>query len=268
MWLQTAFPSLNILHEAAIDDVAFVVLEQAKTRGRNFSAVSMVCEIGDRASYPTTSRPPGNDLDPAMAIVSEAFSRLENTGLIARDHSSHNAETYRVTRRGLAIRGRSDFASYAKRSYLPDEVLREEIAEVALSPFLAGRYDEAVRSAFTRVESAVRKAAGYGYDQYGVKMMQCAFGSNKEGTELGPLSDPDMEPSERVSLMNLFAGAIGYIKNPLSHRELDIDDARIAASRILLANDLMYSLAANAKKALGLELAQFLKRFDEEMGNQ
>lgn len=46
----------------------------------------------------------------------------------------------------------------------------------------------------------------------------------------------------------LFAGEIGYFKNPLSHRELNIDDASIAASRIMLANDLIYTLAAHVEK--------------------
>jgi hypothetical protein len=76
----------------------------------------------------------------------------------------------------------------------------------------------------------VVRAAGYGHNQYGVKLMQRAFASGRDGAQLRHF--PTLRWNlKSVALMNLFAGAIGYIMNPLSHRELDIDDARIAAVR-------------------------------------
>lgn len=57
----------------------------------------------------------------------------------------------------------------------------------------------------------------------------------------GPLSDPRLEGGERVSMMNLFSGAIGTFKNPLSHRQVDYQDPAEASEVVLLA-DLMLRL--------------------------
>lgn len=241
MWLTSIFADIDALEDAAVEDVALTVLGQAKSEERNFSPGNIIGSVTDGARWNSQ-----RDRDRLRVILSEAFAWLEAEGLIVRDYSEPNGLWYFVSRRGRAIEGRKDLSSYAKGSYLPREVLREDIAAVAKAPFLAGRYDEAVRDAFTRIEVAVRDAAGYGSGQYGTAMMRDAFNpGKKDGSgSLGPLADPDLEFTEREAVAHLFAGAIGYIKNPLSHRELNIDDARIAASRILVANDLMFTLNA------------------------
>jgi Protein of unknown function (Hypoth_ymh) len=80
---------------------------------------------------------------------------------------------------------------------------------------------------------AVRTLGKYTNADFGVPLMRKAFGPS------GALTDANSVESEKEALAHLFAGAIGYFKNPPRHRNLDIDDARMAASRILFANELL-----------------------------
>jgi uncharacterized protein (TIGR02391 family) len=57
--------------------------------------------------------------------------------------------------------------------------------------------------------------------------------------EGGKLANPDLDPGERVGVMELFAGAIGTFKNPPSHRQVDYADPTEASEVILLADLLM-----------------------------
>ena len=264
--LLAEFGDISALEGASIEDVAAVMLRAAKREVRNgqqFHAGNLVNGIASpHPGYPPQAweQPSQYEIESMKAIAIEALGWLEGEKLIAPDPTGNYGGYYIITRLGQRVESREDMSSYAKRSYLPKEVLRDDIAEVALAPFLAGRYDEAVRAAFTRIEAWIRDAADYGHDQYGVAMVREAFapGNKKdEAAPIGPLADPQLEFTEREAVAHLFAGAIGYIKNPLSHRELNIDDARVAASRILLANDLMNTLAAHVAKriALGVKAA-------------
>jgi len=255
-WLFDAFPDVATLEAAPIEDVAFVVLEQLRRHVQN-----------GRVSVGNLVRGFDHDIGRAGLgfavaadfmikggrIIREAVAWLLAERLIADECTTDGQ--FIITRMGENVRTKNDMASYAKRAYLPADVLREGVSEVALAPFLAGRYDESVRAAFTRLEVSIRTAAGYGHDRYGVQMVREAFNPGKKDdvSNIGPLADPELEFTEREAVAHLFAGAIGFIKNPLSHRELKIDDARLAASRILLANDLMNTLAAHLEKKLSRE---------------
>jgi uncharacterized protein (TIGR02391 family) len=123
--------------------------------------------------------------------------------------------------------------------------LRGELATIALPLFLSGHYDEAVLVAFKQIEAAVRTLGKYTNADFGVPLMRKAFGPS------GSLTDANSVESDKESLAHLFAGAIGYFKNPLSHRNLDIDDARMAASRILFAYRALNYSSAKARRDLG-----------------
>ena len=75
-----------------------------------------------------------------------------------------------------------------------------------------------------------------GNERIGVSLMRDAFRADG-----GPLADPNEELGEREALAHLFAGAIGEMKNPTSHRHVDLDDPQEAAESILLANYLYAS---------------------------
>ncbi len=63
--------------------------------------------------------------------------------------------------------------------------------------------------------------------------MRVAF--NPEG---GKLWDPEQLISERKALADLFAGAIGYFKNPSSHRSVNVTPS-MAVEAIMLASQLL-----------------------------
>jgi uncharacterized protein (TIGR02391 family) len=92
--------------------------------------------------------------------------------------------------------------------------------------FMRGDYDVAVFQSFKEVEVAVRAAARMSNSDIGRKLMQAAF-----NPDAGPLTDRDADKGERVGLMDLFSGGIGYCKNPPGHRDRDFD--RVSAARLI-----------------------------------
>jgi hypothetical protein len=266
MWILDSFHTVDALEGAPIEDVAFAALQQSKLSrhdGRIFhpgNIVGTLREHYSRSHIPGSTNISPNDVTRILNVALEAFSWLKNELLIADDFGPTGGYGWHfVTRLGESINSHRDLSSYAKKSYLPKGVVLEEISSAAMGSFLGGRFDDAVRSAFTRVESQTRIAAQFGNDQYGAPMMRNAFfaGARDGSKPPGPLADLDLEYPEREGVANLFAGAIGYIKNPLSHREIGIDDARIAASRILLANDLLITLHAHTEKKHARETTEF-----------
>ena len=108
------------------------------------------------------------------------------------------------------------------------------LAQKALPNFQGGNFDTAVFQAFKEVEVRVREAAQYGDEMYGVNLMRSAF-----DVQDGPLRDDKTMPSERQAMSDLFAGAIGLLKNPTSHRFVDFTDPQEASEALLLTNHLL-----------------------------
>lgn len=108
--------------------------------------------------------------------------------------------------------------------------------------FNLGDYETACFAAMKAVEVEVRRASGLDGSALGVDLMRRAF--RPEG---GPLADPEAHAGERVSIMDLFAGAIGAFKNPASHRTVDFADPVEAVEVVQLA-DLLLRLLARAER--------------------
>lgn len=83
------------------------------------------------------------------------------------------------------------------------------------------------------VEVAVRDAAGYGPEKYGVPLMRDAF------NPASLLTDQAASPSEREATSTLFAGAVGLYKNAASHRTRAIHDPSVAIGITVLASHLL-----------------------------
>ena len=72
----------------------------------------------------------------------------------------------------------------------------------------------------------------------------------------GNLTDPNQQPAEKQARSDLFAGAIGSLKNPGSHREVEIT-AEEAAEVIIFASHLLRIVdSCNLSEASNLVFVQ------------
>ena len=170
--------------------------------------------------------PYGPKLEECSRALSEAMAWLSAQGLIARNFDQP-APWYFLTRRGRAVKTRADVSAYRQGNTLPIDLLPPELAEKVHHLFLRGDYETAVFQAFKMVEVEVRRAGKFEPDDVGVKLMRKAF-----DVKTGPLTMRDAPDGEKQAMSDLFAGAIGYAKNPGSHR--DVKHNRQSAARLIL----------------------------------
>lgn len=81
-----------------------------------------------------------------------------------------------------------------------------------LSLMVDNHCSAAVFEAFKYIETIVREKGGYAKTEKGVPLMRKAF--NKDN---GPLINAEWTDAEKEAIAQLFAGAIGFMKNPSSH---------------------------------------------------
>jgi uncharacterized protein (TIGR02391 family) len=168
----------------------------------------------------------------AMQIVlAEAWAWLEREGLIV-PRPGVTGDWFEVTRRGKRLQSDADFEAYKRGNLLRREALNPSLEQKVWPLFIGGQYDVAAFQALKFVEIRVRQLGCYSEADYGVDMVNRAF---KPG---GPLSDPGQQPAEQEAIHSLFAGAIGALKNPGSHRVVPWEPAA-AAEAVFLANLLL-----------------------------
>jgi uncharacterized protein (TIGR02391 family) len=164
----------------------------------------------------------------------EAWSVLEREGLLVPKAEDNNG-WYVISRRGQALKNRSDFAAYVFSSTFPKASIHPELSQKTYPLFLRGDYETAIFQGFKSVEVAVRNAApDLDARLYGVDLMRKAF-----HPENGPLSNMDEPVAEREALQALFAGAIGRFKNPTSHRHVPVTNPSEAVEVLMFASHLL-----------------------------
>ncbi len=166
---------------------------------------------------------------PVREAIGEALQWLLSERLIAvlPPEQFPIEERLFVTRRGRLWQTRDDLAKFRQSAMLPSQILHPKIEERCKAPFLRADYDAAVFQAYKAIEVEVRKVAGLADDLIGQDLMVHAFKPSK-----GVLADTTELAAEQQALMNLFTGAIGYFKNPHSHREEPLDP--VEASHLLV----------------------------------
>ena len=174
----------------------------------------------------------GQFQDVQRAIM-EAWSWLEFSGCLAPLPAQTDGWSF-VTRRGHELASSVNATLFAREQILPRDFLHPILVQKAWPPYLRGDFDSAVFEAFKQVEVRVREAAKLGDTDIGTGLARKAF---QEDT--GPLRDSAAVTAERQALSNLFAGALGYCKNPLSHREVALNDPREASEMLALASYLL-----------------------------
>lgn len=180
---------------------------------------------GPMSKYPREARGPIED------ALREAWAWLVREGLLVpKDENGW----FRISRRGEQLAKRADVAAYRSANLLPRGQVHPEIVQKVWATFLRGSYDTAVFESFKQVEVAVRRGAGYDDSLFGVQLMRKAF-----DVKVGPLRDVRRVTAERQAMSDMFAGAIGLYKNPLSHRNVALSDPHEAVELILLASHLL-----------------------------
>ena len=177
---------------------------------------------------------PSKDPEEVVRAVTEAWMWLEREGFLAPRPGSAGSDSVFITRRGKKLTSRIDFEKFRKANILPKEILHPVIALKVWATFIRGEYDTAVFQAFKEVEVMVREKANLATEDIGVKLMRKAFDETN-----GPLRDKSRPESERQAMAHLFAGAMGYFKNPASHRTVPIQGADEAVEMIVLASHLL-----------------------------
>jgi uncharacterized protein (TIGR02391 family) len=108
------------------------------------------------------------------------------------------------------------------------------MSATAFSAFLRGEYDIAIFAAYRALENIVRDVCKYPNQALGVKLMRDAFDLKN-----GPLTDKSLISGEQQATSDVYAGAIGLFKNPVSHRLNSFTRPEEAVSLVLFANYLI-----------------------------
>jgi uncharacterized protein (TIGR02391 family) len=212
------------------------LLRKRDLQRRMFSPTTLNAEVWPSFPLPGQQPPyPANTREAVEIALTEAWAWLEAQGLIVRAADSNGDRGWKIlSRRALRFENEVEFAQYTVARLLPKEILHRKIADNVWMAFMRNEFDVAVFQAMKTVEISVREAARLSDSMIGVALMRAAFSAEK-----GILTDPTAEPGERVARMELFAGAIGSCKNPLSHRDLNLNDSIEAVELIMLASHLL-----------------------------
>jgi uncharacterized protein (TIGR02391 family) len=172
-----------------------------------------------------------------------AIFELEVSGHIMQDPTQSSDVFKILTDRGLAV-VEQELSTMELPSLDINELLsRDDLRNKVRDDYLAGDYESAVFKAFKLVEETVRAKAGQPPSLVGVNLMTTAF-----KTAGGILQHPETQvDAEREALHQLFRGAIGWFKNPSSHRTVGYKDAQQAAHILAFAN-LLLELADQCTK--------------------
>jgi uncharacterized protein (TIGR02391 family) len=164
--------------------------------------------------------------------ISEAWHWLISNGLLTE--SPQQAGWFVASRLGRKVLNEiADPLQHVRAERRIALDLHPRIQHRVRSQFLLGEYDAAVLIAMREVEERVRELAKATDSDLGVKLMKRAFGED------GALRDQELDAGEAQAQMALFWGAIGFFKNPASHRRVNYESATEASEVVLLADLLL-----------------------------
>jgi uncharacterized protein (TIGR02391 family) len=183
------------------------------------------------ATFPTRRK---KEID---ALVAEAWHVLTAGRLLVPEPGYNGKNGFmQLTARGKqALESEAAFRGFTGGSSLPKGMLHPAIADSVWKALARGDLENAVLDAFKAVEIAVRQAGKFSDTDLGTQLMRKAFDPHS-----GPLTDKNIPAPEREALSHLFTGAIGYYKNPQSHRNAKITSQSRAQEMVLLASHLLY----------------------------
>lgn len=225
-----------------VDQLAMHVLWYLADTGKYHRRVDFIFERLREDFVPTPGqmtvyRQDASDLQhPAARAWGEAWEWLMPRGLITADLQG-NSDYWTISRHGRRIAAEAEPLTHLRSLALLETDLHPRIAKSARSLFLQGQYELAAFDAMKQVEIRVRELSGAGAGDIGVPLMRHAF--KPDG---GPLADAAQEKGEQEATSALYAGAIGVVKNPTSHRQVEYADPTEASEAVLLADLLLRML--------------------------
>jgi uncharacterized protein (TIGR02391 family) len=170
-------------------------------------------------------------------LLLTAWVWLESQVLLIPAPGNHDPMWFIVSQRGRKVATQEDFKTYLHATKFPRELLHASISTSVYALFLRGRYETVIFEAFRQVEVAVRQAGGYSDDDFGAQLMRKAFHPKD-----GALTDPARAAGEQQGMSDLFAGAMGFLKNPTSHRVGTFDKPEEAIALVLFASYLLHTV--------------------------
>jgi uncharacterized protein (TIGR02391 family) len=240
MTIITDLPDADALLALSPEDLAPIVLRTVVEGAKNgvpIQADSVTYEIFGPRQHIYQARFPPYRKKEIDALVAEAWHVLTAGRLLVPEPGYNGTIGFMQ----LASRGKQALASpqafrgFTGGSSLPKEMLHPSIADAVWKALARGDLENAVLDAFKAVEVAVRQAGGFSDTDVGTQLMRRAFDANN-----GPLADKAIPVPEREALAHIFVGAIGYYKNPQSHRIAKIASQSRAQEMVLIASHLLY----------------------------
>ena len=233
--LTDIFPNPDILISMAPEDLAPVVLGLARDTLQNGRVHSQ--QILAQINGPNSDYSKGYAQDKkqhAENALNAAWNWLLRHGLIIPESGINgNSGFCQISAEAAKIASKSDFESFKQAAAFPKAILHPKIADAVWLELARGENDTAVFKALKAVEESVRAAGKYSATDIGIDLMRRAFDPKN-----GPLRDDQKPLPEREALAHLFAGTIGYYKNPQSHRSVNMNftaarEVAVLASHLL-----------------------------------
>jgi uncharacterized protein (TIGR02391 family) len=240
MQIAALIPNADILIALEPDELGLrmlLMLAQWDHRGGNTMELRrfLPSVVGDVRSRDYLGQYPSHRTQEIELALREAWAWLEGTGLLIEDPKWQPPTSARIlSRRARQLAKEPDPRRTFSARRIPKDALHPKIREDVWALYHRGKYDTAVFEAMKAVEIEVRVGAGLTAKDIGVPLVRKAFDPNN-----GPLTDMEVEHSEREARAHLFAGAIGSYKNPQLHRHVALDDPDETAEIIMLANHLL-----------------------------
>ena len=237
--LPLIYPNVADLLATPPEDLAPILLafaREAMKRQNGMFDPNYVNELalGEHDRTPQARQYSNREHKDARLHLAEAWSIIESERLIMPSPDMNGAHGYKVfTQPGREISDAVDLKKFRDAGAFPKSLLHPLIADKVWNALMRGDLGEAVSIAFKAVEEEARAAAGLTNADFGANLVKRAFDPTN-----GPLTDQNELPNERKALLDLFAGAMGYFRNPNAHRSVPMT-LQDAQDQVMLGSQLL-----------------------------